>query len=74
MQVKIQQTKSGYEGLVSIQGFRQTKLSRADGTSTFPTSGSVKVAASKIAKHYGWTVSYVEPAKAAAKKKPGTSN
>jgi len=70
--VNVRQNKTGYEGTVQLSGLRETKLTRKDGSTTFPTSSAVKTVARSVGTRLGLEVSYAEPVakKLAAKAKP----
>jgi hypothetical protein len=69
--VNVKQNKTGYEGTVQLPGLKATKLTRKDGTTTFPSSSAVKTVARSVGTRLGLEVSYAEPAakKLAAKPK-----
>lgn len=67
--VNVKQSKSGYEGTVEVPGLKSTKLTRKDGSTTFPNSSAVKTVARSVGKRLGLEVAYTEPAKLAAKAK-----
>jgi len=60
--VNVRQNKTGYEGSVQLSGLRETKLTRKDGSTTFPTSSAVKTVARSVGTRLGLEVSYTEPA------------
>jgi len=73
--VNVRQNKTGYEGSVQLSGLKETKLTRKDGSTTFPTSSAVKTVARSVGTRLGLEVSYTEPAakKLAAKAKPASA-
>ena len=70
---KVEGEKSQWEGTVSVDGLKPTKLTRKDGSTTFGTKASLMNAAKKVAASLGFSdgVSQEEPAvaKKAAKTK-----
>lgn len=67
--VSVKQGKSGFEGTVQVPGLKATKLTRKDGSTSFPTSSAVKTVARSVGKRLSLDVRYDEPAKKAAKVK-----
>ncbi len=67
LRVSVRQNKTGYEGTVELPGLKPTKLTRKDGSTSFPTSSAVKTVARSVGKRLSMDVRYAEPAKKAAK-------
>jgi hypothetical protein len=69
--VKQKTTKAGetsYEGSFQLPGSSVTKLSRKDGTLSFPNRATLNQTARRVATTLGWELLYEEPVKKAAKK------
>jgi hypothetical protein len=73
--VNVKQNKTGYEGTVQLSGLKETKLTRKDGSTNFPSSSAVKTVARSVGTRLGLEVSYTEPVakKLAAKPKKAKS-
>jgi hypothetical protein len=68
---KVQGTPVGFEGTVSLQGLKNTKLTRKDGTTVFSTKSALSASVRSLAKRTGLdfeTVPTTTATKKAAKK------
>jgi hypothetical protein len=64
---KVQGTAVGFEGTVSLQGLRNTKLARKDGTTVFSTKSALSASVRSLAKRTGLDFETIAPATATKK-------
>lgn len=64
---KVQGTPVGFEGTVSLQGLKNTKLTRKDGTTVFSTKSALSTSVRSLAKRTGLDFETVAPATATKK-------
>lgn len=60
--------ETSLEGSFQLPGSTASKLSRKDGSTSFPNRATLNQTARRVAGLLGWELEYVEPAKKAAKK------
>lgn len=58
---KVQGTPVGFEGTVSLQGLKNTKLTRKDGTTVFSTKSALSASVRSLAKRTGLDFETVAP-------------